>query len=113
MQVSDNSCYVKAPVRYTDHDVFVALFGVMGTVCNLILPASDVVRSPCLGVAGGCARANVEPAAAVLEGEAAPGLPLPEAVPHPHPTRKDRFRISSKLQTSVSPRGDEGGITIN
>lgn len=47
MQVSDNSCYVKAPVRYTDHDVFVALFGVMGTVCNLILPASDVVRSPC------------------------------------------------------------------
>ena len=77
MQVSDNSCYVKAPVRYTDHDVFVALFGVMGTVCNLILPASDVVRSPCLGVAGGCARANVEPAAAVLEGEAAPGLPPP------------------------------------
>ena len=47
VQVSDNSCYVKAPVRYTDHDVFVALFGVMGTVCNLILPASDVVRSPC------------------------------------------------------------------
>ena len=27
--------------------VFVALFVVMGTVCNLILPASDVVRSPC------------------------------------------------------------------